>query len=43
MLAARIAAFREEHGPFEEVEDLLDVDGIGEAKLAAMRDAIAAP
>jgi len=43
VLAARIAAYREANGPFEAVEDLLDVGGIGEAKLAAMRDAIAVP
>jgi comEA protein len=43
VLAARIVAHREENGPFSTVEDLLDVPGIGEAKLAAMRDAISAP
>jgi competence protein ComEA len=43
VLAARILAYRDEHGPFDTVEDLLDVPGIGEAKLAAMRDAISAP
>mgnify|MGYP001812189286 CR=1 FL=1 len=43
VLASRIVAYRDLNGPFEAVEDLLDVGGIGEAKLAAMRDAIAAP
>lgn len=43
VLAARIASFRAENGPFVEIEDLLDVPGIGEAKLASMRDAISAP
>jgi competence protein ComEA len=43
VLAARIVAYREENGPFSAVEDLLDVPGIGEAKLAAMRDAISPP
>lgn len=43
VLAARIVAFRESNGPFNAVEDLLDVGGIGEAKLGAMRDAIEAP
>lgn len=43
VLAGRIAAYRDLHGPFVAVEDLLDVGGIGEAKLATMRDAIAAP
>ncbi|MEN8113280.1 MAG: helix-hairpin-helix domain-containing protein [Actinomycetota bacterium] len=43
VLAARIVAFREEKGRFNAVEDLLDVGGIGEAKLAAMRDSIVSP
>ena len=43
VLAARIVAYRDLNGPFTTVEDLLDVGGIGEAKLAAMRDAIAEP
>ena len=43
VLAERIAAFREDHGPFSAPEDLLGVPGIGEAKLAAMRDLIAIP
>jgi competence protein ComEA len=43
VLADRIVAFRTERGPFLTVEDLLDVPGIGESKLASMRDAIARP
>ncbi len=43
VLAARIAAYRDEHGPFATVEDLLDVPGIGEGKLDAMRDAVQVP
>ena len=43
VLAARIVAYRLEHGPFVVMEDLLDVPGIGEAKLAAMRDSLAVP
>jgi competence protein ComEA len=43
VLAARIIDFRESNGPFATVEDLLDVGGIGEAKLDAMRDAIETP
>ena len=39
--AQRIIAWRDEHGPFGTIEDLLDVPGIGEAKLAAMHDLIA--
>jgi competence protein ComEA len=39
--AQRIIAWRDEHGPFATVEGLLDVPGIGESKLAAIRDLIA--
>lgn len=40
VLAERIVAFREENGRFEVVEDLLEVPGIGEAKLASLRDLV---
>jgi competence protein ComEA len=43
VLAERIVAYREANGPFETVEDLLEVSGIGEAKLASMRDLIVVP
>jgi competence protein ComEA len=43
VLADRIVTYREEHGPFQSVEDLLDVPGIGEAKLAMLRAGVAAP
>jgi competence protein ComEA len=43
VLAQRIVDFREEHGPFQTVEDLLDVPGIGEAKLASLRDHLLVP
>jgi len=36
-LAARIINFREEHGRFERVEDLLNVEGIGVRTLERMR------
>lgn len=39
-LAARIVAFREEHGPFSTVEDLLQVSGIGPKTLAGFRDLV---
>ena len=39
--AQRIVAWREAHGPFATVDGLLDVPGIGEAKLAAMREQLA--
>ncbi|MCP4303285.1 MAG: ComEA family DNA-binding protein [bacterium] len=43
VLAERIAAYRDDHGPFAAVEDLLDVPGIGEGKLETLRDAVALP
>lgn len=35
--AAAIVAYREKHGPFESVEELLEVDGIGSATLEKNR------
>lgn len=43
VLAARIVEFRDRAGPFEQVEDLLEVSGIGEAKLASLRDHVVVP
>ena len=43
VLAERIVAHRDANGPFEAVEDLLDVPGIGETKLAAIRDLVSVP
>lgn len=43
VLAERIVAFREENGSFDTVEDLLSVPGIGESKLAALRDLVRVP
>ncbi len=43
VLAERIVSYREANGPFKTVEDLLSVPGIGEAKLASMRDLIVVP
>lgn len=43
VLAGRIVDHRESHGPFAVVEDLLDVPGIGEGKLAAIREDVAVP
>lgn len=40
VLAERIVSHREANGPFRQVEDLLDVPGIGEAKLASIRDLV---
>ena len=36
VLAGRIIAYREANGPFESTEELLEVSGIGEAKLAEL-------
>ncbi|HVR32512.1 MAG TPA: ComEA family DNA-binding protein [Acidimicrobiia bacterium] len=43
VLAGRIVAHRDEHGPFERVEDLLDVSGIGEAILGRLRPLVRIP
>ena len=43
VLAERIVAHREEIGGFARVEDLLQVPGIGESKLAAIRDLVKVP
>ena len=43
VLAQRIVAHRDAHGPFVTVEDLLEVPGIGESKLAALRDSVIVP
>lgn len=40
VLAERIVSFRDQNGRFDVVEDLLEVPGIGEAKLAALRDLV---
>ncbi len=39
-LAQRIVDFREAHGPFKSVDDLLKVQGIGEKILARLRDRV---
>lgn len=38
--AGAIVAYRREHGPFRSVDQLLEVRGIGPAKLAALRDKV---
>lgn len=40
VLAARIVAFREEHGPFRSVDDLTLVSGIGPKTLDGFRDQV---
>jgi competence protein ComEA len=37
-LAKRIVEHRQQNGPFRRVEDLLEIQGIGEKSLARMRD-----
>ena len=43
VLARSIVEYRERYGPFSDPEDLLNVPGIGSAKLAAIRDLITIP
>ena len=38
--AENIIKYREQHGPFQKIEDLLEVDGIGEKSLEKMKDEI---
>jgi competence protein ComEA len=38
--AAKIIEYRQQHGPFQTVEAIMDVPGIGEAKFDAMRELI---
>ena len=40
-LARRIVEYREENGPFEQLEDILKVPGIGEGKFAGLEGWIA--
>ena len=35
-LARRIVKYRTENGPFEKIEEIMEVSGIGEAKLAGL-------
>jgi competence protein ComEA len=39
-LANAIVEYRQTHGPFDTVDQLLDVPGIGPSKLAAIRDLV---
>ena len=38
--ARAIVAYREAHGPFHQVDDLTDVQGIGPARLDALRELV---
>ena len=39
-LAERIIAWREANGPFENIEQLMEVEGVGKGKFNAIRDMI---
>ena len=39
-LAARIIEYRESHGGFRSIEELREVEGIGEKRFAALKDAV---
>ena len=39
-IAQRIVAYREQHGPFKNIDGLKNVDGIGDKKFAAIRGAV---
>jgi competence protein ComEA len=39
-IARAIVTYRDEHGPFGSVDELVEVPGIGEAKLAVLRDLV---
>ena len=41
-LAQRIVDYRKDHGPFRDIDGLLQVPGIGPKKLAAIRDHVTA-
>lgn len=40
VLAQRILAYREEHGDFNSVDELLEISGIGEKKLADLKNRV---
>jgi competence protein ComEA len=40
VLAQRIVDYRQEHGPFTRIEEIMDVPGIGQAKFEDLRDLI---
>lgn len=40
VLAERIVRYRQEHGPFQSVDDLLQVEGIGEKTVEKLRDRV---
>ncbi len=43
VLAQRIVEYREQKGPYQRLEDLLEVEGIGPSKLESLRDYVQVP
>lgn len=43
VLAQNIVAYRDRYGPFQQLEDLLEVEGIGPSKLEGIRDLVLVP
>ncbi len=43
VIAQRIVEYREQHGPFQRLEDLLDVEGIGPSKLESLQGYVRVP
>jgi competence protein ComEA len=43
VLAQKIIEYRDQYGPFQRFEDLLQVEGIGPAKLEGLRDLLVVP
>ncbi len=43
VLAQRIVEYREQHGPFQRLEDLLEVQGIGPSKLENLQEYVRVP
>ncbi len=39
-LSERIVKYRSEHGPFSSIEEIMNVDGIGDSKFLAIKDYI---
>ena len=40
VLAGRIVAYRQQHGTFSSIDELLEINGIGECKLNAVRNLV---
>lgn len=41
--AAKIMAYRQQHGPFQQADDLMNVSGIGPGRFAKLRELVVAP